>query len=115
MPTTPEALAREIIDEQLAAAGWLVQDRAAMNRMAALGIAVREYPLATGPCDYLLLVAGKACGVIEAKSAGTTLSGITEQARDRAAWSPRSHRCAELHLGRRGVSRREPPVTGGGR
>lgn len=81
MNTTPEARAREVIDGQLAAAGWVVQDRAEMNRTAALGVAVREYPLATGPCDYLLLVAGKACGVIEAKRAGTTLSGVTEQAR----------------------------------
>ena len=81
MNTTPEARAREVIDGQLAAAGWVVQDRAEMNRTASLGIAVREFPLATGPCDYLLVVAGKACGVIEAKPAGTTLSGVAEQAR----------------------------------
>lgn len=80
MPDTPEARARKIIDEQLATAGWVVQDREAMNRRAALGVAVREYPLASGPCDYLLLVAGKACGVVEAKAAGTTLSGVAEQA-----------------------------------
>ena len=54
---------------QLAAAGWVVQDRAEMNRKASLGVAVREYPLASGPCDYLLLVDGKACGVVEAKAA----------------------------------------------
>ncbi len=52
-----------------------------MNRSAGLGVAVREYPLASGPCDYLLLVAGKACGVVEAKAAGATLSGVAEQAR----------------------------------
>ena len=52
-----------------------------MNRNAALGVAVREYPLSTGPCDYLLLIAGKACGVIEAKPAGVTLSGVAEQAK----------------------------------
>ncbi len=52
-----------------------------MNRTAALGVAVREYPLSSGPCDYLLFVAGKACGVIEAKAAGATLSGVAEQAR----------------------------------
>jgi len=79
--STPEARAREVIDGQLAAAGWVVQDRADMDRLASLGVAVREFPLATGPCDYLLIVAGKACGVIEAKPAGTTLSGVTEQAR----------------------------------
>ncbi|WP_426290384.1 DEAD/DEAH box helicase family protein [Sphingomonas sp. TWP1-3-1] len=81
MNSTPEARARDIIDGQLAAAGWVVQDRADMNRLASLGVAVREFPLATGPCDYLLIVGGKACGVIEAKPAGTTLSGVTEQAR----------------------------------
>lgn len=52
-----------------------------MNRNAGLGVAVREYPLASGPCDYLLLVAGKACGVVEAKAAGATLSGVAEQAK----------------------------------
>ena len=45
-----------MIDAQLAAAGWVVQDRGEMNRSAAMGVAVREYPLRAGPCDYLLLV-----------------------------------------------------------
>lgn len=78
MPT-PEALARQIIDAQLEAAGWVIQDRSAMNRKAALGVAVREYPLTSGPCDYLLFVDGKACGIIEAKPEGTTLSGVADQ------------------------------------
>ena len=81
MGATPEAKAREVIDAQLAAAGWVVQDKVAMNRNAALGVAVREYQLANGPCDYLLFVAGKACGVIEAKAAGATLSGVAVQAK----------------------------------
>lgn len=51
-----------------------------MNRKASLGVAVREYPMATGPCDYLLFVDGKACGVIEAKPEGSTLSGVADQA-----------------------------------
>ncbi len=88
MPDTPEARARKIIDGQLAAAGWVVQDRAAMNRRAALGVAVREYPLTSGPCDYLLLVDGKACGVVEAKAAGSTLSGFAEQASGYQAGPP---------------------------
>ena len=88
MPSTPEARARQVIDAQLALAGWVVQDRAAMNRSAALGVAVREFPLASGPCDYLLLVAGKACGVVEAKAAGATLSGVAEQARGYQAEPP---------------------------
>ena len=77
-----------MIDAQLAAAGWAVQDRGAVNRNAGLGVAVREYPLASGPCDYLLLVAGRACGVVEAKAAGATLSGVAEQARGYQAALP---------------------------
>lgn len=85
---TPEAKAREVIDAQLVSAGWLVQDRATMNRRAGLGVAVREYPLATGPCDYLLFVDGKACGVIEAKKVGTTLSGVAAQAAEYQVGAP---------------------------
>lgn len=51
-----------------------------MNLGARLGVAVREYPLATGPCDYLVFVDRKACGVIEAKPEGNTLSGVADQA-----------------------------------
>ena len=39
MPPTPESLARENIDAQLAACGWTVQDRARMNLYAGRGIA----------------------------------------------------------------------------
>lgn len=79
MPT-PEQKSRQIIDQQLQAAGWIVQDRDNMALGAALGVAVREYPLATGPCDYLLFVDRKACGIIEAKPAGKTLSAVADQA-----------------------------------
>ncbi|HMO41916.1 MAG TPA: hypothetical protein PKB04_01025, partial [Phenylobacterium sp.] len=77
---TPEQKARQLIDAQLAAAGWIVQDREEMNLGAGLGVAVREYRLGSGPCDYLLIVDRKACGVIEAKPEGRTLSGVAEQA-----------------------------------
>ncbi len=50
-----------------------------MNRNGALGVAVREHPLPAGPCDYLLFIGGKAAGVVEAKKAGVTLSGVAEQ------------------------------------
>jgi type I site-specific restriction endonuclease len=79
MPT-PEELARQTIDKQLTACGWVVQDMSGLNRYASLGIAVREFPLDTGEADYLLFVEGKAVGVIEAKPEGTTLSGVAEQA-----------------------------------
>jgi type I restriction enzyme R subunit len=54
--TTPEARARQNIDSQLTACGWVVQDRAGMNLYAGRGVAVREFPLATGYADYLIFV-----------------------------------------------------------
>ena len=78
MPT-PEQEARERVDELLAAAGWALQSSKEFNRKARLGVAVREFLLENGPCDYLLLVDGKAAGVIEAKKSGVTLSGVADQ------------------------------------
>ncbi len=79
MPLTPEQRAREKIDVLLIAAGWLIQDNAEFNRNAAEGVAVREFALPNGPCDYLLFVGGKAAGVVEAKKAGVTLSSVADQ------------------------------------
>jgi type I restriction enzyme R subunit len=76
---SPEADAREKIDALLVAAGWAVQNYKAFNPGAARGIALREVPLASGRCDYLLLVDGVLVGVIEAKKEGTTLSTVSEQ------------------------------------
>jgi type I restriction enzyme, R subunit len=76
----PEMRARQAIDERLRAAGWIIQDNAEFNRNAGEGVAVREFLLPNGPCDYLLFVGGKAAGVIEAKKAGVTLSAVAEQA-----------------------------------
>jgi type I restriction enzyme R subunit len=59
------------IDSQLAEAGWLVQSREQINRSAGLGVAVREFPTASGPVDYALFGGGALCGG-EAKSEGTT-------------------------------------------
>ncbi|SEL95798.1 type I restriction enzyme, R subunit [Sphingomonas palmae] len=86
--STPEAKARDLIDQQLTAAGWVIQDRAEMDRRASLGVAVREYPFASGPADYLLLVDGKACGIVEAKKEGFTLSGVADQAVGYGAGAP---------------------------
>lgn len=77
---TPEARARQNIDIQLAACGWVVQDRAAINLHAGRGVAVREFPLNTGYADYLLFVNQRAVGVIEAKAEGIPLSGVADQA-----------------------------------
>lgn len=80
MPPTPEALARENIDRQLAAAGWQVQSIRDLNLYAGQGVAVREFRLESGPVDYLLLVDKHAVGVIEAKREGTTLTEVEPQA-----------------------------------
>ncbi|MBB3332734.1 type I restriction enzyme R subunit [Halomonas campaniensis] len=75
----PEEQARSRIDQLLRDAGWVIQDRSDFDRQAALGVAVREFHLPAGYCDYLLFIDGKAAGVIEAKKAGVTLSGVAEQ------------------------------------
>jgi type I restriction enzyme R subunit len=77
----PEQKARLEIDRQLAAAGWIVQDHKAMNLAAGPGIAVREFPLDTGPVDYLLYAGSKVIGVIEAKPEGHPLKGVEIQSR----------------------------------
>lgn len=76
---TPEQVSREKINAQLAACGWAVQDYRQFHPSTARGIALREVPLKSGTCDYLLLLDRKAVGVIEAKREGTLLSGVAEQ------------------------------------
>ncbi|MFN0241512.1 MAG: DEAD/DEAH box helicase family protein [Planctomycetota bacterium] len=58
---------------------------------AARGVAVREFPLATGhgAVDYLLFVDARAVGVLEAKPEGHTLSGVEVQADRYARGLPR--------------------------
>ena len=85
---TPEQSARAQIDAQLVACGWLVQDYRTVDFSAGRGIALREVPLTTGPCDYLLLVDRRALGVIEAKKAGTKLSAVADQSTRYAASLP---------------------------
>jgi len=76
----PEAQARQNIDTQLSACGWVIQDRKDLNLSAERGVAVREYPLETGVADYLLFVDRKAVGVIEAKAEGIPLAAVADQA-----------------------------------
>lgn len=84
---TPEQAARQQIDAALEAAGWILRDAAHAAVKAARGVAVREFPLKTGYgfADYLLYVDGHAVGVIEAKKAGETLTGVELQAEKYAA------------------------------
>lgn len=86
----PEASARQRIDDALVECGWTVQDYAAMNLSAALGVAVREFPLAHGhgDADYLLFLDAQAIGVIEAKKEGATLTGVEAQAEKYATGLP---------------------------
>jgi type I restriction enzyme R subunit len=77
----PEDKSREKIDEALEKAGWNVQDTRAANLSAGRGIALRNFPLASGHgfADYLLYIDGKAAGVVEAKKEGFPLVGVEPQ------------------------------------
>ncbi len=78
---TPEAKARQLIDQKLEQAGWIIQDMKQLNLSAGPGVAVREFPTDTGPADYVLFVNRIAIGVIEAKqdNAGQNLTVVEDQ------------------------------------
>jgi type I restriction enzyme R subunit len=96
----PEAEARVEIDAAFIAAGWVVQNREAMNLSAGVGVAVREFKLKQGHgfADYLLFVDGKAVGVVEAKALGHTLTGVETQSSKYATGLPDglTRRCSPL-------------------
>lgn len=83
----PEQIARDIIDRQLIACGWLVQSKSKINLNAGIGVAVREYQTDVGPADYVLFVDGKPVGIIEAKreEEGHKITVHEEQAEDYAS------------------------------
>lgn len=87
MNQSPEQIARDSIDKQLAACGWAIQDHKKINLQASAGVAVREYRTDVGPADYVLFVDGKPVGVIEAKrkEEGDTLTVHEDQAEGYAA------------------------------
>lgn len=64
---SPEQIARDNIDKQLTACGWVIQSIKQVNINAGIGVAVKEYLTDVGPADYVLFVEGKPFGVIEAK------------------------------------------------
>ncbi|MBV6512057.1 MAG: hypothetical protein FMNOHCHN_01547 [Ignavibacteriaceae bacterium] len=78
----PEQIARDNIDRQLFACGWIIQDKSSIDLNKGTGVAVREYQTDAGPADYVLFVGGKPAGVIEAKRAeeGHKLSVHEDQA-----------------------------------
>ena len=92
----PEQLARRDIDEQLEACGWVVQDYKSAAVAQAPGVAVREVPTTAGPADYVLYVDGQAVGVIEAKKAGMTLTGVEPQTRKYQAAYPEALPAVEI-------------------
>ena len=85
----PEQLARNEIDKQLTACGWLIQNKNQINLSAGIGVAVREYGTDIGPADYVLFADKKPVGIIEAKRAeeGVHLTMHEEQSEGYA--SPR--------------------------
>ena len=78
---TPEQRARQAIDRKLGQSGWVIQDMRRLNPLAALGVAVREFPTSTGPVDYALFVGGVPAGIIEAKKseAGEHITDVEMQ------------------------------------
>ncbi|MBI5875783.1 MAG: type III restriction endonuclease subunit R, partial [Deltaproteobacteria bacterium] len=81
MPITPEDKAREVIDSLLEKAGWHVCNLNDANIHAHCGVVIRNFPLKSGHgfADYIFYVDGRAAGVIEAKKAGATLTGVEIQ------------------------------------
>ena len=98
-PPLNEVQSRRVIDRQLIAAGWLVQDYADVNPLAGPGVAVREFHLARGFADYVLYVDGRIVGVIEAKREGTALIGVEQQTRKYAEGLRPEHQLAVWRRG----------------
>src|SRR5690554_2750157 len=82
----PEQIARDTIDDMLQQAGWLVQSKNEVDLSASKGVAVREYQTDVGPADYVLFVARKPIGIIEAKreDEGHRLTVVEEQSKSYA-------------------------------
>lgn len=87
MNQNPEQLARDRIDNQLTACGWILQDKKSFNLAAGLGVGIRELNTSVGPADYVLFVNGKPVGIIEAKreEEGVRLTTVEEQSAEYAA------------------------------
>ncbi len=83
MNQNPEQKARDNIDKQLRACGWIIQSKTQIDLYADIGVAVREYQTDAGMADYILFVDQKPVGVIEAKeeNEGYRLTAVEEQSR----------------------------------
>ncbi|MEV6064323.1 DEAD/DEAH box helicase family protein [Nocardia asteroides] len=89
-----EAQSRRAIDAMLMQSGWTIQDMTDLAPTTAVGVAVREFPFATGQSDYALYVNGKLIGVIEAKREGATLTEVELQSARYARELPKQYSMA---------------------
>ena len=81
-----EATTRVLIDDQLRAAGWIVDSvllRHANGARPEYGkpMAIAEWPTKTGPVDYALFIDGRCVGVVEAKREVKDVPGRLGQAK----------------------------------
>jgi type I restriction enzyme R subunit len=81
-PANSEWLTRkQFIDKGLCAAGWRVtphKDGVPLSRLDRC--AVEEYPTASGPADYALVLGGRVVGVVEAKKLSLGPQNVLSQA-----------------------------------
>ena len=93
----PEEKARIKIDKQLKNAGWDIVSRD--EYIPSNALAVKEALMqGNKESDYLLFVEGKACGVIEAKKVGVSLSGVENQSKGYACHLPEKTRAWQIPL-----------------
>jgi type I restriction enzyme R subunit len=87
MNQNPEQLARDEIDRQLLACGWVIQDKKFFNLSAGPGVAIREFQTSVGPADYVLFVNKTPVGLIEAKreEEGVRLTTVEDQSSEYAS------------------------------
>jgi type I restriction enzyme R subunit len=86
MNQNPEQIARDEIDRQLTACGWVIQNKKQFNLAGGVGVAIRELTTDVGPADYTLFVNQKPVGIIEAKreEEGVRLTTVEEQSAEYA-------------------------------
>ncbi len=85
-----------------------MQKASEIDISAGLGVAVREFPLATGFADYMLYVDRGAAGVIETKPDGHALTGVEIQLAIQKTYGARAVRRFVFGDGNSGDVRQEP-------
>lgn len=97
-----EATTRQLIDQQLEAAGWRA-DSARLRYSAGArpqkgqNLAIAEWPTATGPADYVLFAGLLPLAAIEAKRRNRDVSGALQQAKRYSRGFDPAGSGAELH------------------